>query len=82
MGNTRDMILDVAHAVAMTAERIITTRDWLPGHPYVSLRYVPEGRGQTYMRRFIDRTQHGGMAHPAQDGDTAKPPDQHEFVYG
>ena len=64
------------------AERIITTRDWLPGHPYVSLRYVPEGRGQTYMRRFIDRTQHGGWLIQHKTGDTAKPPDQHEFVYG
>jgi hypothetical protein len=64
------------------AERIITTRDWLPGHPYVSLRYVPEGRGPTYMRRFIDRTQRGGWLIQHKTGDTAKPPDQHEFVYG
>jgi hypothetical protein len=64
------------------AERIITTRDWLPGHPYVSLRYLPEGRGATYMRRFIDRTQRGGWLIQHKTGDTAKPPDQHEFVYG
>jgi hypothetical protein len=64
------------------AERIITSRDWLPGHPYVSLRYVPEGRGPTYMRRFIDRTQRGGWLIQHKTGDTAKPPDQHEFVYG
>jgi len=64
------------------AERIISTRDWLPGHPYVSLRYLPEGRGPTYMRRFIDRTQRGGWLIQHKTGDTAKPPDQHEFVYG
>jgi hypothetical protein len=64
------------------ADRIITTRDWLPGHPYVSLRYLPEGRGPTYMRRFIDRTQRGGWLIQHKTGDTAKPPDQHEFVYG
>jgi hypothetical protein len=64
------------------ADRIITTRDWLPGHPYVSLRYLPEGRGPTYMRRFIDRTQRGGWFIQHKTGETAKPPDQHEFVYG
>jgi hypothetical protein len=63
-------------------ERITTTRDWLPGHPYVSLRYLPEGRGPTYMRRFIDRTQRGGWLIQHKTGGTAKPRDQHEFVYG
>jgi hypothetical protein len=66
----------------LATERIISTRDWLPGHPYVSLRYLPEGRGPTYMRRFIDRTQRGGWLIQHKTGDTAKPPDQHEFVYG
>lgn len=64
------------------AERIVTTRDWLPGHPYVSLRYVPEGRGPTYMRRFVERVQLGGWLVQHKTGHTAKPPDQHEFVYG
>ncbi len=64
------------------AARIITTRDWLPGHPYVSLRYVPEGRGPTYMRRFIDRVQRGGWLIQHKTGETANPPDQHERVYG
>jgi hypothetical protein len=57
------------------SQQIITTRDWLPGHPYVSLRYLPEGRGPTYMRQFIDREERGGwlIQQDGEDGETAGP---------
>lgn len=63
-------------------ERIVTTRDWLPGHPYVMLRYMPAWRGPVYMGRFVDRVQRGGWLVQHKTGETAKPSDQHEFVSG
>ncbi len=64
------------------AHRIVTTRDWLPAHPAVSLAYLPDDRGAAYLRRFIDRVQRGGWLVQHKTGDSAKPPNRHEVASG
>lgn len=65
-----------------SGERVVITQDWLPGHPYVSLRYVPEGRGAIYVQRYIERERRSGWLVQHKTGEHASMEDLPEFVSG
>jgi len=82
LGNWLGNLIPPWTAQGGDGERVVTTQGWLPGQPYGPLRYLPEGRGQRYVQRFVERSQRSGWLVQHKRGEYAYEADLPEFVSG